>query len=310
MTSIGSVSILGAGAMGAAYAAMFSDAGDFSVSFVARGARYQRLSQNALMVNGKRYTVAVEHPDRVAQSSDLIIVALKHHHLADALPDLKHLVDDHTIILSVMNGLESEEIIGARYGMEKMVYAIAVAIDAVHEDDRYTYGDPGKIIFGLPSAGKAYGRLERLQEALNRAAIPNEISGDIQRDLWWKFMINVGINQASAVLGAPYRVFQTSPDAMALMKLLMAEVVNLAQPAGIDLTGKDIEAWCRILSGLSPQGKTSMLQDMEAGRKTEVEIFAGKVVSLGAQYQVPTPVNSAVLHIIKALESKYLREPP
>ena len=123
-------------------------------------------------------------------------------------------------------------------------------------------------------------------------------------------MINVGINQASALLGAPYRVFQTSPDAMALMKLLMAEVVNLAQPAGIDLTGKDIEAWCRILSGLSPQGKTSMLQDMEAGRKTEVEIFAGKVVSLGAQYQVPTPVNSAVLHIIKALESKYLREPP
>ena len=122
-------------------------------------------------------------------------------------------------------------------------------------------------------------------------------------------MINVGINQASAVLGAPYGVFQSSPDAMALMRMLMEEVIALAQITGIDLSAEDLDEWCRILAGLSPGGKTSMLQDMEAGRKTEVEIFAGKVVSLGLRHHVPTPVNAAVLRIIKVLENKKRTSP-
>jgi len=64
-----------------------------------------------------------------------------------------------------------------------------------------------------------------------------------------------------------------------------------------------MDEWSYVLSGLAPGGKTSMLQDVEAGRKTEVEIFAGKVVSLGLEYGVPTPVNRTILHIIKAMES-------
>jgi 2-dehydropantoate 2-reductase len=121
--------------------------------------------------------------------------------------------------------------------------------------------------------------------------------------MWWKFMINVGINQASAVLRAPYGVFQSSPDARALMRSLMEEVVALAEKAGIDLTDKEIDEWGRVLASMSSAGKTSMLQDVEAGRKTEVEIFAGKVVDLGYRYLVPTPVNVTVQRIIKVIES-------
>jgi 2-dehydropantoate 2-reductase len=117
-------------------------------------------------------------------------------------------------------------------------------------------------------------------------------------------MINVGINQASAVLRAPYGVFQSSPDARALIRSLMEEVVTLAKKTGIGLTEKDIEKWGIIMNHLSPTGKTSMLQDVEAGRKTEVEIFAGKVVSLGKDYDVPTPVNATILRIIKVIESR------
>ena len=302
MKKIRKISIIGAGAMGAAYAAMFSDAGDFSVSFVARGERYKRLKEGSLTVNGKHYAVPVIHPDEVTEPAHLILVALKHHHLRGALQDIKALVGDDTIILSVMNGLESEEIIGSVCGMEKIVYAIAVGIDAIREGNSFKYTSPGKIIFGEGPYPLGGDRLERLREALIRAFIPTDVPTDIMRMMWWKFMINVGINQASAVLRAPYGIFQTSPDAKALMRSLMQEVIVVAQKIDIDLTPKDLDAWDKVLSTLSPMGKTSMLQDIEAGRKTEVEIFGGKVVAMGAKYQGPTPVNETVLRIIKVIE--------
>ena len=299
---IRTVGIVGAGAMGAAYATMFFDAGDFEVFFVARGERYRRLKHGPLDVNGRRYAIAVKHPDEVGEACDLILVALKHQHLAGALDDIKALAGKETIILSVMNGLESEQVIGEACGMEKMVLAIAVGIDAVREGERFSYARPGRIIFGEgPGAGDGR-RVTRLREAFDRARIPCEVPEDMQRILWWKFMINVGINQASAVLRAPYGVFQSSPDARALMQLLMQEVVVLAEKVSVNLTRKDLEEWLAILSTLSPEGKTSMLQDIEAGRKTEVEVFAGRVVSMGGEYHVPTPVNQTILHIIKALE--------
>jgi 2-dehydropantoate 2-reductase len=188
--------------------------------------------------------------------------------------------------------------------MEKLVLAIAVGIDAVREQDRFTYAQRGKIIFGLESQKTTDDRIVRLEEILTRAAIPYEVSADILRTMWWKFMINVGVNQASAVLRAPYRVFQESADARNLMLLLMQEVVDLAKKVQINLTGKDLDEWQAILSTLGPTGKTSMLQDIEAGRKTEVEIFAGKVVSLGKEHDVPTPANNVILQIIKAMEQK------
>jgi len=304
VSEIRQVSIVGAGAMGAAYAAMFSDAGDFSVCFVARGERYQRLSEASLTVNGKSYCIPVVHPDAVSQPADLVLVALKHHHLADALPDIEPLVGDDTIILSVMNGLESEEMIGAVCGVDKPVYAIAIGIDAVREENRFTYASPGRIIFGNGPHGGSARRLDRLGEALGRAGIPYDVPADIMRTMWWKFMINVGINQASAVLQAPYGIFQFSSDAMALMKALMEEVIAVARKIGIGLSPDDLDEWCRILSTLSPTGKTSMLQDVEAGRKTEVEIFAGKMVAMGKAHGVPTPVNETVLRIIRVNENK------
>lgn len=304
MSLIRNIAILGAGAMGAAYAAMFSEAGQFAVAFVAEGERRERLERQGVTVNGKRYDVTVVGPeDAAAAPADLILVALKHHHLAGALPQISALVGDHTVILSVMNGLESEEMIGAMFGMEKLVYAIALGIDAVREGDCFTYANRGRILFG-PTPRTGGDRVERLGEALTRAGIPNQVPADIRRAMWWKFMINVGINQASAVLRAPYGVFQQSADARALMEMLMVEVMPLAARAGIEFTDKDLEEWGRVLAGLAPRGKTSMLQDIEAGRKTEVEIFAGKVAALGEQSQLPTPVNAAVLRIIKVIESR------
>ena len=81
-------------------------------------------------------------------------------------------------------------------------------------------------------------------------------------------------------------------------------IMAIAQKAQVNLTEKDIEDWYAVLSGLSPDGKTSMLQDVEAGRPTEVAMFAGKVVAMGRELKIDTPVNAALLHIIRVLTQK------
>ena len=306
MKTINRIAIFGAGAMGAAYAALFTDNSDIGVCFAARGDRFARLDGAVITVNGKEYTIPVVHPDRVELPFDLVLVALKHHHLTDAvLLDINALTGPDTLVLSVMNGLESEKLLGDACGHEKIVPAIAVGIDAVHENGRFIFSNPGKIIFGndpgLAGADDTP-RLERIKTALDMGGVPNEISPDILRTMWWKFMVNVGVNQASAVLGAPYEIFQQLPEARALMTALMQEVVALARHRGINLEPCDIDQWIEVLNTLSPQGKTSMLQDMEAKRKTEVEVFAGAVENMGKADGIPTPVNSTFLNLIRVKE--------
>ncbi|HTY23049.1 MAG TPA: 2-dehydropantoate 2-reductase [Desulfomonilaceae bacterium] len=302
MKEIKNIAVLGAGAIGAFYASKFFDAPLLSTVLVARDLRYDRLKAEGLVVNGKQYSIPVLHPDEAATPADLIIVALKSHSLPEAIHDLKNLVGDQTTLISMMNGLDSEEHLGSVYGMDKVLYAIAVAIDALREGNSVTYTNPGKVYFGEADNSHVSQRVIRVQEAFKRAGLAYETPPDMMRMLWWKFMINVGVNQASAVMQAPYGVFQSSADARALAEMLMREVIMLAQRVGVTLGEQDLDQWHSILKTLSPKGKTSMLQDIEAGRKTEVEIFAGKVVELGKSHGIPTPVNETLLNIIHVLE--------
>jgi len=299
---IKNIAILGAGAMGASYASMFFDAPEFSTVLVAREPRYDRLKTEGLVVNRKRYSIPVVHPDEAVPPADLIMVALKCHNLPEAVHDLKNLVGAETIILSVMNGLDSEEYLGSVYGMDKVLYAIAVGIDALREGNSVIYTTPGKIFFGEADNSHVSAKGQRVQAAFDRAGLKYETPPDMIRMLWWKLMINVGINQASAVMRAPYGVFQSSPEARALVDTLMREVIVIAERVGVNLAPRDLDGWNAVLETLSPKGKTSMLQDIEAGRKTEVEVFAGKVVELGRKHGIPTPVNQTLLSVIHVLE--------
>ena len=303
--SIETISIIGAGALGAAYGGLLHDMDVRSVSFVAGGNRFERLRNEGLIVNGKRYFIPVIPPEYLSAPADLIIVAVKYHHLDDAIRDMRNRVGAETAIISVMNGIESEERIGSVYGMGKVLYAVSVGIDALREGNRVNYSNQGKIFFGETINTISTDRIKRIQALFDKAGINYETPPDMMRVMWWKFMINVGINQASAVLRAPFLVFQTSEEARNLMESAMREVITLSEKAQVNLIEEDIKRFNEILLDLNPQGKTSMLQDVEAGRKTEVEMLAGKVIALGRQYNLPTPVNQKLFDLIKEIEAKY-----
>ncbi|HML20502.1 MAG TPA: 2-dehydropantoate 2-reductase [Aggregatilinea sp.] len=301
MKPASTVSILGAGAMGAAYASRFYAMDPTCVSVVAQGERYNRLQRDGLIVNDEHYAIPVLTPEDTTPPSDLVIVALKHRDLAASLEMLRNRVGDNTVIVSVMNGLDSEGIIRSRFG-DKVLYAISVGIDAQRQGNVINYSKIGKIVFGEPDNTVLSDRVRRVQELFDRASVPYDTPVDMIRQMWWKFMINVGINQASAVLRAPYGVFHTSQHAQAIMEAAMREVIAIAQASGVNMNDDDLNNWYPVMRSLHPQGRTSMLQDIEAGRETEVDIFAGKVVAVGLQVGVPTPVNELLLHAIKVIE--------
>jgi len=305
ITPIKTIAVIGAGAMGASYASKFYEIDKNCISLVAKGDRYDRLREKGLIVNEKHYFFNVIRPEEKAPPSDLIMVAVKHHHLEEAIRDILNRVGENTLILSIMNGIESEEQIAAAYGADKMLYAVAVGIDAVRQEDSISFSQQGKLFFGEAKNLHLTERVLRVQSLFNQAGIIYETPEDMIRILWWKFMINVGINQASAALGAPYSVFHNSQDARELMESAMREAITIAKAEGIHLFEEDIENWNSFLFTLSPQGKTSMLQDVEAKRKTEVEMFAGKVIELGKRHGIPTPINQTLYRLIKGIEFKY-----
>ena len=300
---IKTVSIFGAGAMGASYASMFYNMDRECVHFVAAGNRYEQLKKKGIIVNGMLYTIPVITPDENNKpADDLVIVAVKYHHLPQTIKEMKNRVAGNTIIISVMNGIDSEELIGTAFGMNKVVYAIVLGIDAVRNENSVVYTTQGKIYFGEAKNAVFSEKVNRVKSYFDGAGIMYEIPEDMIRIIWWKFMINVGINQASAAMKAPYSEFQTSPSAKNLMESAMREVIHIAKAEGIKLSDNDTAKWHQVLSGLSPSGKTSMLQDVEAGRKTEVEMFAGKVLELGKKYGISTPVNEKLFKMIKEFE--------
>jgi len=308
MEEIKKVFVIGAGALGAVYASLLQEMEPGCVSLIADGERARRLRRDGLIVNGRKYEMNVAGPEENAEDADLLLVAVKNQHLSTAILDMQSFVGPETTIISVMNGIDSEEQIGAVLGRDKVLYCVALGIDAVRENDCISYTNQGRLIFGEKDNTLPTRRVQRVAALFQRAGIAYEIPSDMIRALWHKFMINVGINQVSAVLGAPYGAFQNTGEARRLMESAMREVIILAKKVGIDLSEEDIRSFDPILARLSPQGKTSMLQDVEAGRKTEVEMFAGRVIALGQKYDIPMPVNQSLFDSICRIESAYLKD--
>jgi 2-dehydropantoate 2-reductase len=305
MSAINNISLIGAGAIGAYYASKLFDLKRDCISLIAGGKRYDRLEKEGFTINGRHFSIPLIRPGDEEEPVNLIIVAVKHHHLPDAIGDIKGSVGEKTIILSIMNGIDSEEAIGAIYGMDKVLYGVAVGIDAVRIGNSVTYSKDGVLFFGEGEKAAPSERVRQIKDLFDRAGIVSETPQDMIRTLWWKFMINVGINQTSAILGAPYGVFQQSPHARNLVDSAMREVTAIAAAAGVHIDEDDLKHWNDILSGLLPEGKTSMLQDVEAKRKTEVEMLAGTVIRLGEKYNIPTPVNETLFNFITVIEQSF-----
>ncbi|MFP4151669.1 MAG: ketopantoate reductase family protein [Alkalispirochaeta sp.] len=330
--------ILGAGALGAMYAAQISRR-RLPVAFLVDDERAVRLERDGVTVNDELLDVPVVRWSDVGGTAPVpsrILVALKDQHLPGVANRLSSVSGPDTTLISVMNGIDSErqmaEALGeplaadergtggagdvadttsmVESGKEstdtgRVLHCMVKGMDAVREGSAVRYTRLGVVVFGRRRNDPVSPdpRVAGMQRFFDAAEIPWETPPDMDRELWNKFMLNVGINQWSAVLRATYGVFHTHESARNLMRRAMREVLVIAVAREIDLREEDIDRWFSVVNTLSPEGKTSMLQDIEGRRKTEVEMFAGRVVEMGRESGIATPVNEILLDAIHTLEA-------
>ena len=297
--------IVGMGALGLLYADQIASfQGKESVSFVMDRERMEKYSGTVFACNGveKRFQMV---EDTKATPADLVIVAVKYNGLSSALDTMRGCIGEHTVIMSVMNGIDSEEKIAQRYGSNHMIYTVAQGMDAMKFGSKLTYTKMGELRIGVILEEQKK-NLETVKEFFDEIRMPYTIEEDILYRIWGKFMLNVGINQTCLAFETNYGgTLKENSEENKTMLAAMREVITLANAKGIPLSEKDLEYYIEIVKTLLPEGMPSMRQDGVAHRYSEVEMFAGTVKRLAAEYGIQTPANDFLYNRIKEIEAQY-----
>jgi len=303
---IKNISIIGAGALGILFGHHLSKKiPKQDLRFIADQERIQRYQQEGIYCNEEQCDFQFVTPEESCEAADLLIFTVKYEGLKDAIQSVKHHVGEHTIILSALNGISSEAMIGETYGLDKVLYCVAQGMDAVKVGNRLTFDHMGMLCFGDRRPGEISEQTKSVAAFFEKTELPFEIDTNMVKRQWGKFMLNVGVNQTVAVYRSNYGEIQRDGQARDTMIAAMREVIALSEKEGISLTEADLDYWLNVLSALSPDGKPSMAQDVEAGRYSEVELFSGTVLRLAEKYGVDTPVNKGLYEKIKSIESRY-----
>ena len=303
MKEIKHVLICGIGAIGSIYADKISRYDNENLKILVDKTRLEKYSKSPKIFNGKELKLSYILPENTDFKADLIIIATKYDGLNEAINNIKNFVKDDTIILSLLNGVTSETLIAQKYGAKHIVHSYFVGHSAMRNGNNITFDGRGDIVFGVLNPEITDKNDENiLKNYFDKVGIDYKMPEDIRHAMWLKFMLNVSSNQVSAILHKTFGQMQKSPKIRKLLENIMLEVVEIAKAKGVKNTQTMIDEAFNSFDKMIPEGKTSMLQDIEAGRKTEVEIFAGTVIKMGEEYNIPTPYNKFLKEMIEAVD--------
>lgn len=304
--TIKKVSIIGLGALGILYAEHFTNnLPKNALQVIADKERITRYTEDGIYCNGLRYDFNYIAPENITEPSDLIIVATKFDGLEDAIQAIKPAVGKNTIILSVINGIISEDVIAAAFGYEHVLYCVAQGMDALKKGNRMSYVNKGVLCIGADHPSMDSEAVKKVAHFFKETKLPFEIDEQMRHRLWGKFMLNVGVNQAVASIEGIFADVFKEGEPRTIMISAMEEVLTLANLEGVKLTKDDLNYWLDILATLNPDGKPSMAQDVEAKRKSELPLFAGTVLKLAEKHSIDVPYNAMLYSIIHEKELKY-----
>ena len=305
MKSIETVGIIGLGALGTLYAHLLTEAlGPEHVLVLADKARTERYRSQELLYNDQpcafHYVDAAEQKEPV----DLLLFAVKFGGLPAAMETCRHLVGPETTLLSVLNGIASEPMLGDAFGADKVVWCVAQKMSAKKEGNQVTVDPVGELALGVP-VGQADGHLRRLSAFFDAIHFPCSLHPDIRTHMWSKLLCNTGCNQATMAFQCSYGGVQVPGKARDAMLGAMREVVAVANAEGVALSEADIDSWMAIIDSFPADGEPSMRQDGKAHRKSEVELFSGTIRRLAQKHGIAVPVNDWFYQTIADMEAQY-----
>lgn len=292
------VGVIGAGAIGAYFLWGMRGLPREDICLIAKDERKERLIRDGIIINGERYDYPVKAPEE-AGKVDLLLIATKYGALSSILKDAQTVVKEDTIVLSLLNGIDSEEIVGAAVGMEHMLYSL-MRISAERKgnsiffDDNATMG----LWFGEKGHSQLTQRTQAVVDFFEKTTCKCTFKPDIITEMWYKYAINISRNLPQAVLGVGVGAYDDSEHVEFISHRLWDEVDAVARAKGITIRPYG------FANNPRKNAHLSTLQDLLAGRHTEIDMFTGTMLRMGKELGIPVPYCEYTYHAIKALEEK------
>jgi 2-dehydropantoate 2-reductase len=292
------VVLIGLGAIGTLYAAKIAARDPVCLRILADSARIARYRADPPSLNGQRLDLAYVSPNQPGPPADLVLVAVKSTALDAAIQSIGPILAPHTQILPLLNGITAQDPFAQAYGWPRVLHGFVYCESSMRTGHAVIQQGTAKIVFGEAVNTPPAARVQAVAAFFQRLGIDYRVPDDMRTAQWRKFILNIGINQAQAVLRAPCRELQQNPAAMQLARTLMDEAAAVATAEGIP-DADQIPPWAEsVIRAAAPDNKTSMLQDVEAGRPPETDLFAETLCRLGRRHGIPTPANELVLHLL------------
>lgn len=299
------IGIAGPGAVGGYYGALLVRAG-MDVQFLGRGRHLEVMREKGLSIKSYKGDFQIiplvsDDPAEVGPC-DLILFCVKSFDCVNMGRFIEPMVGPSTVILSLQNGVENEEVLGGLYGSDKILAGVAFIGSRIEKPGEIVHTAAGNITFGEPSGGSSH-RTKELEEIFNSAGVKAKLSDDMRKVMWQKMVWNCGFNSITALTGCSAAEVLLLKETREIVRKTMEEVIAVAEALGIKFDASLLE---KTIAHTEKQGeiRTSMLLDMEKGQKMEIDGLNGAVCRKGREKGVPTPTNDVLYGMVKSINKR------
>jgi len=293
---------MGSGGVGGYFGARLAQGG-CDVAFIARGVHLAALREHGLVVESQLGNVslmkvsATDDPATLG-SVDVVLISVKLWDTQAAARAISPIIGPATTVLSLQNGVQKDDVLRRILGDRPIIGGICYISATIARPGVISHtGTVQKIVFGEYDAQRS-ARAEAFLEACLQARIDVELSLEIRKAIWEKFVFLVGLSAATATIRLPIGPIRKDPRTRRFLLDIMREVVAVGRGQGVALSAEYAEDLLTFYDGLPAEMAASMYHDLERGNRLEVDWLSGAVVELGQTAGTPTPLNRAVRDIL------------
>lgn len=281
------VLLTGLGGVGTVYANLINKNKNIEFKVLADKTRLEKYKKEPRLLNGEPCEFEFITPEDEFKP-DLVIISTKSTGLYDAIKNLKNLIDKKTIIMSFINGISSERILQEYFNPEQILYSYIICHTITRNGNNILHDGVTTVVWG--DKNNDMSKTVVIKKFFEETKIDNKLSKKILNSLWEKFCFNCCVNQISAVTGFNFEQIWNSQECLSLIKNISNEINQIALKEG--LTGIDlVKSSLENLYKMIPEGKTSMLQDIENNRTPETDLFGAEVLRLAEKHKLTVPYN-------------------